>query len=85
MWENVMDFEHAWDLIRGEYSQVSEIIIAVIDGDFTNVNYHDDLMYNLIPNRPYEGWDPEEPGHGTSVAGVACALSNNSIGVAGAT
>jgi subtilisin family serine protease len=70
----------AWDLQRGS----SGLTLAVID---TGMDYnHEDLI-----GRRTDGWDYyngdsnpfDDNGHGTVVAGVACANTNNSIGVAG--
>ncbi|WP_322797865.1 S8 family peptidase [Thermoflexus sp.] len=71
----------AWDLITG----TSSVVIAVID---TGVDYtHPDLSssriwlgYDFVNDDP----DPmDDEGHGTHVAGIAGANTNNGIGIAG--
>ena len=68
----------AWDISLGE-----GVIVAVLD---TGVDvFHLDLSNNMLP-----GWNPESGnsdvtdinGHGTMVAGVVAAESNNALGVA---
>jgi thermitase len=69
-----------WDWTTGS----GWVNIAILD---TGVDlYHPDLMYKNLP-----GWDfvnndsipQDDNGHGTHVAGIAAASSNNGIGVAG--
>jgi hypothetical protein len=69
----------AWDMTTGS----ADIVIAVLD---TGVTDHPDLSvklqsgWNIAEN---DGNTADEHGHGTSVAGVAAAATNNAIGVAG--
>ncbi len=70
----------AWDYTHG-----SGIVIAIVD---TGVNCsHPDLKNNCIAGRDFVNRDndpSDDHGHGTHVAGVASAVTNNGIGVAGA-
>src|SRR5215471_17665427 len=69
----------AWSAATG-----SGVIIAILDSGVDSS--HPDLIPNLVP-----GWNfsdnnsntSDVSGHGTAVAGIAAAVSNNSIGVAG--
>lgn len=73
----------AWKISKGD-----DVIVAVLD---TGVEMdHPDLKDNLLPGYDFVDGDldpNEEPGpsqgHGTHVAGIIAAVTNNGIGVAG--
>jgi subtilisin family serine protease len=72
--------DQAWDLQKGS----AALTLAVID---TGVDYnHEDLRDRCVGgydfyNGDSDPWD--DNGHGTSVSGIACASTNNHIGMAG--
>jgi len=72
----------AWDVETGS----PDVTIAIVD---TGVDsYHEDLWEKIVPGRNcITGADPDnwedDHGHGTFVAGVAAAMTDNGIGIAG--
>jgi subtilisin family serine protease len=74
-------FPKAWDITRGS----RRVVIAVLD---TGVDSkHPDLRGALVPGRDIVHGDADpfdDNGHGTAVAGVVAARSNNGLGLTGA-
>ncbi|NJL25682.1 MAG: S8 family serine peptidase [Calothrix sp. SM1_5_4] len=91
-WQHTaMESAAGWDVFFGATGGISQdVIIAIID---TGVNYnHADLKNNIWkdsqgrPGRDFVNKDDDpidDHGHGTHCAGLAGAVGNNSIGVAG--
>jgi len=72
----------AWDISTGS----SSVIVAVID---TGVDYaHPDLGTRVVQGRDFYNGDSDpadDNGHGTAVAGIIGACTNNMLGIAGLT
>jgi thermitase len=75
-----MNVNTAWDLTLGS----DKVVVAVLD---TGVDYnHPDLAGKVIKGKDWADGDtdPMDPeGHGTHVAGIIGAKTNNGVGVAG--
>jgi serine protease len=72
----------AWDVSHGS----AGLILAVLDTGVTSVR---DLSTQVLPGRNFvagsaDAHDDSTIGHGTLVAGIAAATTNNGIGIAGA-
>lgn len=77
---SLVDCPGAWDIATGS----SDIIIAILDTgiDLTHPEFTGKLVagYNALTQI---GSPVDNRGHGTHVAGIAAALTNNGVGVAG--
>ncbi len=73
-----INMEQAWDVAKGS----TNIIIAIVD---TGIDYHQiDLPTDIIKGMDYVNRDDDpmdDSGHGTHVAGVIGAITNNNIGI----
>ena len=85
LYDNKLNSRQAWDIEKGNSSLV---VIGVVD---SGIDYnHPDLAAKYIGGYDYEsetGGDDNDPmdrlGHGTAVAGIIAASTNNYIGMAG--
>ena len=65
-----------------EYTgQMSDIKIGVIDGGFETT--HKDLSMTVLPDAKHNDLGGDCPGHGTHVAGIFAAKTNNKEGISG--
>jgi len=73
----------AWDTAYGSVSISGTATIAVLDTGIDAA--HPDLAGNVVAGQSFLGTDPNSDpnGHGTALAGIAAASTNNSTGMAG--
>ncbi|MGC9347230.1 MAG: S8 family serine peptidase [Anaerolineae bacterium] len=74
--------EAAWDVTTGS----SDLVIAILDSGVDET--HPELQSKLVPGHSFlDGAEDSTPhdlhGHGTHVAGIAAAITNNGTGIAG--
>ena len=71
--------QEAWDVVKGEDSNVT---VAIIDSGIDTD--HPDLAGNIVAKASMTGTGYEDQlGHGTNVAGIISAKTNNGVGVTG--
>ncbi|WP_067724775.1 S8 family peptidase [Oceanobacillus damuensis] len=70
----------AWDLTRGDSEQEIAILDTGVDYNHEDLNDKTVIGYNFV-NNDYHPIDRN--GHGTHVAGIAAAETNNGMGIAG--
>ncbi len=74
----------AWDKTTGSTNVKIAIIDTGIDGTHEDLSGKVLAGYDYVNSRSISAnSDSDDQGHGTTVAGVAAAISNNSVGVAG--
>lgn len=84
-----LDMYRAWNILQSKVDDSSSVSVAVIDTGCAMA--HEDLVGNIIPAASYNSQTKEagsdkvqdQFGHGTHVAGIACADVNNGLGIAG--
>ncbi|HZK08167.1 MAG TPA: S8 family serine peptidase [Bacteroidales bacterium] len=84
---DVIKAEQAWDITHGD----PEIKVAIVDNAIWSIHpdladkivLQRDVMNNTNSSNPPAGGDPGEWSHGTHCSGLATAITDNEIGVAG--
>lgn len=70
----------AWDVTTGDSSQIIAFIDSGIDGDHPDI---DEKIFGGSFVGSFSEFDLDISGHGTSVAGILAAETNNGFGIAG--
>lgn len=79
-----IDADDAWDSTTGSSSITIAIIDTGIDGTHADLSGKVLAGYDYVNNTSISAnTDSDDHGHGTTVGGVAAAITNNSTGVAG--
>ena len=84
---DVIDAEQAWDVTKGS----EDIVVAIVDNAIWSAHpdledkiiAQRDVMHNTNNSSPPNQGDPGAWSHGTHCSGLATAITNNGIGVAG--
>ncbi|UWZ44565.1 FG-GAP-like repeat-containing protein [Dactylosporangium matsuzakiense] len=82
---NTVRLPQAWDRSMGGADQVIAVVDSGVDGQHPDLSGRVLAGYNAITNANIgAGANSDDYGHGTMVAGIAAAGTNNGVGVAGA-
>ncbi|UAB96204.1 VCBS repeat-containing protein [Dactylosporangium vinaceum] len=82
---NTVRLPQAWDRSMGGADQVIAVVDSGVDGQHPDLSGRVLAGYNAITNANIgAGVNSDDYGHGTMVAGIAAAGTNNGVGVAGA-
>ncbi len=80
----LMNTEKAWDVTTGSSSVTVAVVDTGVDGTHPEFSGKMVAGYDYINNKALTGNEnSDDHGHGTHVAGIACAIGNNNRGVAG--